>query len=520
MATKLRRIVIIKPTHYGPEGFATKFWYPFMPSPAPAFMKSRVSSYLQLRDLKRDIEVVTVDECAHTDLRYMKSLKSKYVGETLVLVVSAQSMQFHRALDLANIAANNKSLSIIGGPHTMVCDTSMLHGRGISFALAEAELILAQILDDALQGFLHPVYGEGQRWAPNLDDIITEPPTPWELKRYLLPMVGLYPARGCIFNCHFCSVIHITGRKIRSQSVEIIVENLRMMDQARVRWVFITSDDLNHLPQFRELLETIIQARLKIGFMCTCDVTLSNNPELIELMSKAGCFQIFFGVESLNPRDLKSIHKGQNLFKGKNLLETYVALIKACHSVGISVHFANMIGFPDQTRADILEHARMVRELKPDVISWYMMCPIPGSRQYQQYRDNGLLVEPNLDMYDTISLTWRHPKIPRNELQELLWRCGSETYRPSDMMRRVRNEFHKEGLKAAAEKAIFELYCTYSWRNQTHPMAGGLGKVNLDHVSQYIRAREERFGYELVPLPNNRPLPTETRQLVQVATSA
>ena len=179
-----------------------------------------------------------------------------------------------------------------------------------------------------------------------------------------------------------------------------------------------------------------------------------------------------------------------------------------------------MIGFPDQTRADILEHARMVRELKPDVISWYMMCPIPGSRQYQQYRDNGLLVEPNLDMYDTISLTWRHPKIPRNELQELLWRCGAETYRPSDMMRRVRNEFHKEGLKAAAEKAIFELYCTYSWRNQTHPMAGGLGKVNLDHVSQYIRAREERFGYELVPLPNNRPLPTETRQLVQVATSA
>lgn len=514
MVTKLKRIVIIKPTHYGPEGFATKFRYPFMPSPAPAFMKNRVMWHLRQWDLERQIEVITIDECACSNLDYLQLLKSSYHGETLVLVVSAQSMQFHRALDLANIAANNKSLAIIGGPHTMVCDTSMLHGRGISFALAEAEVILTQILDDALQGFLHPIYGEGQRWAPNLDDIITEPPMSWELKRYLLPMVGLYPARGCIFNCDFCSVIHITGRKIRSQSVEIIVENLRIMDKVGVRWVFITSDDLNHLPQFRELLETIIQARLKIGFMCTCDVTLSNDPELIELMSKAGCFQIFFGVESLNPRDLKSICKGQNLFKGKDLLETYITLIKDCHSVGISVHFANIIGFPDQTHADILEHARMVRGLRPDVISWYTMCPIPGSRQYQRFKDEGLLDEPNLDRYDTIHPTWRHPKISRNELQELLWRCGAETYRPSDIIRRVQCEFGKEGLKAAAEKAIFELFCAYSWRNRTHPMAGGLGRVDLDHMSQYIWAREKRFGYELVPLPNNRPLPNPNIQVV------
>ena len=103
----------------------------------------------------------------------------------------------------------------MGGPHPMTCDTSMFHGRGISFALSEAETIWPSILKDALDGELRPVYGEGHRWQTEIKAPVLQPPSRANLRRYVVPMLGIYPARGCPFVCNFCSVIKIAGRTIR-----------------------------------------------------------------------------------------------------------------------------------------------------------------------------------------------------------------------------------------------------------------------------------------------------------------
>jgi hypothetical protein len=99
----------------------------------------------------------------------------------------------------------------------MTCDTSEVHGRGVSFALSEAELVWQMILSDSVEVNLRPVYGNGQRWQNELKSPVLLPPTRMELRPYLIPMVGVYPARGCPFNCNFCSVVKIAGRKVRSQ---------------------------------------------------------------------------------------------------------------------------------------------------------------------------------------------------------------------------------------------------------------------------------------------------------------
>src|SRR5262245_44347453 len=99
----------------------------------------------------------------------------------------------------------------------MTCDTSQFHGRGLSVALAEAEGVCDAILRNALGGQLQPVYGNGTRWESLLDSPVLIPPSARDLRRYVFPMVGIYPARGCPTLCNFCSVIKIAGREIRSQ---------------------------------------------------------------------------------------------------------------------------------------------------------------------------------------------------------------------------------------------------------------------------------------------------------------
>ena len=71
-------------------------------------------------------EVHTVDEYVHTDLHYLSLLRRRRGGRTLLVLVGVQSHQFHRALDLAAYARRNGCMVVIGGPHAMTCDTSML----------------------------------------------------------------------------------------------------------------------------------------------------------------------------------------------------------------------------------------------------------------------------------------------------------------------------------------------------------------------------------------------------------
>ena len=191
MADQLR-VVILKPSKYRPDGYVERFRWGFMPNSTVPYMRSMTPAELG----GTQVEVHTVDEYVHTDLGYLSLLERPRGGRTLLALVGVQSHQFHRALDLAAYARRNGCLAVIGGPHVMTCDTSMLHGRGVSFALAEAELVWRAILEDAVGGELRPVYGADGRWQQELEAPVVVPPGRQDLRRYVIPMLGLYPARG------------------------------------------------------------------------------------------------------------------------------------------------------------------------------------------------------------------------------------------------------------------------------------------------------------------------------------
>lgn len=215
------RVVLVKPSKYGPDGHVERFRRGFMPNSTLLHLRSMTPALLS----GRPVHVKMIDEHTQTSLRYLEWLRPELCN--LLAIVGVQSHQMHRALDLCGFAqSKGVRCCVIGGPHPMTCDTSEVQGRGISVAQAEAELIWEPILQHALSGELDTVYGTSQRWQEELESPVLLPPAREDLRRYVIPMLGVYPARGCPYNCNFCSVVKIAGKKVRGEPVATTIESL------------------------------------------------------------------------------------------------------------------------------------------------------------------------------------------------------------------------------------------------------------------------------------------------------
>jgi hypothetical protein len=444
------------------------------------------------------IETYAIDEYVQTDLRYLDLLRNSSTP-TLLALVGVQSHQFQRSIDLAAFArANGVQHCVIGGPHPMTCDTSDLQGRGVSFALAEAERIWMDILRDALRGELQPVYGTDQRWTRELDSPVLLPPSKRDLRRYVVPMLGLYPARGCPFTCNFCSVIKIAGRKVRSQPVQTTIESLRHAKRAGIRLIMFTSDNFNKYQDATELLEEMIAERLHIPFFVQCDTQLARQEEFVSLLARAGCFEIFVGIESFRRTTLLAAHKTQNR------PETYSQIVALCRKYGVIIHFSNIIGFPDDTDESISEHVRVLQSLSPDMASFYVLTPIPGTDQYDEFLEKGLITERNMDRFDATSSTWRHPNLSSAELDDLMFRCYREYFTAGHILRTAIQSMRSRALSAGVLPYIAHpVFTRFSVARKRHPMSGGIGSVSLDSAADYSHFRRSVFGLDRVPLPKS-----------------
>lgn len=492
------RVVVVKPSKYGADGYVERFRRGFMPNSTVPYMRSMTPARVN----GRSCEVSAIDEYVQTDLEYLSLLEPSPGARTLLALVGVQSHQLHRALDLAAYARERGvAHCVIGGPHPMTCDTSMLQNRGVSFALSEAEAVWPAILMHALEGELLPVYGKDHRWQERLDPPVLIPPSRRDLARYAVSLLGIYPARGCPYSCNFCSVIKIAGRQVRSQPVETTLASLHAARAAGVRFVMFTSDNFNKYSEARTLLEAMIGEKIRLPFFVQCDAQIERQEDFIDLLARAGCFQMFVGVESFHGETLRAAHKFQNS------PERYARIVDLCRKHGITSHFSNILGFPADSEASIRGHLRALRELAPDVASFYILTPIPGTEQYDDFLREGLITEKNLDRFDGACATWRHPNLTGDKLTDLLFHSYREFYRLRDVSEKLfrlcrgKRDFRLPGALFAV--AGYSVESRWAARRREHPMAGGIGSVCLDRAEDYKAMRRRVFGIDLAPLPRS-----------------
>ena len=381
----------------------------------------------------------------------------------------------------------------------MTCDTSAVQGvPGLSFALAEAELIWHDILRDAARGELMHTYGASQRWQVRLDPPVLDPPPQSHLDRFPLPIVGMYPARGCPFSCTFCSVVQIAGHAVRSEPVAVTLEGIRRAKAAGVKGILFTMDNFNKNPSTPALLDAMAENGLTVPFFAQVDSQIGKQEWLVEKMARAGCAIMMVGVESLNRVTLKQFHKYHNH------PDLYAEISRLCKKYGILFFCSNIIGFPDDTRESIGAHVRELSLIGPAVSWFYILTPIPGTVQYDDFLERGLITASNLDRFDGVYPTWKHPNLSGGELISLMHECHAKMHRTGEVSGKVLAALRGNGSWfVAAGLAAYSLMVRVNAAHGVHPMIGGVMSRRVDHVDEYIQMRREMYGFTHVPLPKS-----------------
>jgi hypothetical protein len=146
----------------------------------------------------------------------------------------------------------------------------------------------------------------------------------------------------------------------------------------------------------------------------------------------------------------------------------------------------------------------MLKELSPTAASFYVLTPIPGTEQYDEFLESGWITESNLDRFDGQCSTWKHPNFTKGALESLLFDCHLKFYTLKRMISTAAEHFLRNRSPSEAIGALNQpLFSRYSAFRRRHPMSGGVGLLHRDHVADYSGFRKGVFNVDRIPLPKS-----------------
>jgi hypothetical protein len=421
-------LILIKPSHYDDEGYVIQWSRSAVPSNSLAVVHGLVLDCKERRVLGDDVEIVisSMDE-DNTRIRPQRIVRQMRGGRGLVVLVGVQSNQFPRAMDIARPLRAAGIPVCLGGFHVSGC-LSMLPevtpelkeamDIGISLFAGEAEeQRMDQVLRDAWQGELKPLYNY-LATLPSLEGA----PVPMLPAATIRGTIGKYTSfdagRGCPFQCSFCTIIHVQGRKSRRRTVDEIEKIVRRNLAQGVGRFFITDDNFARNADWEKIFDRLIAMRedekLNIKFMIQVDTMCHRLPRFIEKAGRAGVRRVFIGLESINPDSLMGARKKQNK------IAEYRKMLLAWKRAGAIVFAGYILGFPEDTPASVLHDIQIIqRELPIDLLEPHSLTALPGSEDHQKLHKAGAWLDPDLNKYDLEHVTTKHARMSTPEWEKL-----------------------------------------------------------------------------------------------------
>ncbi|HZD40479.1 MAG TPA: radical SAM protein, partial [Terriglobales bacterium] len=502
--TKRVRIVLIKPSKYDDEGYVIRFWKGVLPSNTLNVLHGLTEDIIQRRVFGNlPIDVLTFDETAEkVPLKRIIRWSRQPNTRLLVCMVGVQTNQFPRAVDMAKIFRAAGISVIIGGFHTSGTinmlgenepDIQELFRESICVVSGEVEGKWEMILADFLNGELKPLYSFAQDLQSLVD--IGDSPLPRTsaktMKHFAYPNFGTADtSRGCPFACSFCTIINVQGRKMRERSPESLAAMIRRNYQEYgVTFYFFTDDNFARKKLWRETFEALIKLRaegIKVSFMMQVD--LARKPkDFVRLAAEAGCTQVFIGMESVNPENLKAEGKKQNN------VDEYRNIIQEWHDAGIVVHTGYIIGLPWDSKEQVPEDIRfLINEVDPDQASFFMLTPLPGSHDHREMKKRGEWMDPDFNKRDSFHATIEHPRMSPEEWTEAYENAWKTFYSKENMVRILSRWSNRP-------KAYWNLMSVFFWYKNAaliekqHPMVAGFFRLK--------ERKSRRPGFAIDPLP-------------------
>lgn len=369
----------------------------------------------------------------------LNSIDYSFVKSSDLVCISTITSTAPRAYEIAKIIRKSNVLIVMGGVHpTFVPEESLKYCDYV--VRHEGDETLPELIDYFEKYKVKPnLYKSSQQSAElklikglsyknQQGQIIHNPDRPLisDLDKVPIPdltlihkwqslrIYGISTSRGCTFPCNFCSVIKLFGRGFRVQSVERTIAEWQFVDNIMNKTkstIFFVDDNFTlNKQRVRQIINHMLQTNIKHKWSAQVSIDIAKDPELLALMSKAGCKRVYIGLESINDQTLKTLGKKQT---AKDI-EKGIKIIK---NFNIDIHGMFIFGADTDKKSIFKETVRFAIKNKIETVQFLILIPLPGTDFYQDIVQAGRLLNQDWSKYDGHYVVFRPKNMTAQELQ-------------------------------------------------------------------------------------------------------
>ena len=334
---------------------------------------------------------------------------------------------------------------IMGGPHvTFLADEALEHADFV--IRGEGERALKAFIDARESGQSladvpnlsykvdgRAVHNPQQPMDTNLDAI----PYPDfgllkadSARRRFAPPIPVLTSRGCPFDCSFCSVTGLFGKKYRFRSTENIIEELRRYDSPRNNIFFYDDNFAANRERTKELLLAMIRERFKFTWTTQVRADVARDVELVKLMKKAGCHTLYIGFESVNPRSLDAMKK-------KQTVDDLVRAAKVLRRHRIGIHGMFVLGFDEDDWQSVKKTVKFAMKARLATTQFLILTPLPGSELYNKLKSEQRITFHDWALYDAHHVVFQPARFTLFDLQKAQIFCHKKFYSLKQMTKKL-----------------------------------------------------------------------------------
>ncbi len=352
-----------------------------------------------------------------------------------VLGVTMMSVDYNPARQAIALAKEVKPdlITVIGGPHVTIALEDALRIPHVDYLITqEGEVTFPRLLhaiaagDPPRQRVLRGetpdldsipfadrdlFLDEWRKWGYDLDS----PEVPF-VEELAPPFATIIAGRGCLYHCTFCKPgeDYLFGRRTRRRSVESVIAELQMLvERYRIKSFMFHDDCLTEDRAWvSEFVAAYQRAGLYMPFFCQsrADIIVKHE-DMVAQMAQAGLRGYFIGFESGSDRVLRFIRKGTTAEQNRQAA-------RICRKYGITIWANYMLGLPTETKEEVLETVRLMKEIDPDYYSPAFFTPHPGTDLYDYVVEHNL---SRISDYDSYRRNPTEPKIKGQDYDFLRW---------------------------------------------------------------------------------------------------
>ncbi len=324
--------------------------------------------------------------------------------EADIIGISSITSTAPRAFQIAKRFRSMGVPIIMGGPHsTFLPEESLKYADYV--VRGEGEETIVELIEHLeSKSPLHDIkglsYKEGNAFIHNPDRPLIQDldsaPIPdlnivhnWQ-KRTIIPIAT---SRGCPFGCKFCSVIQMFGRKYRFKSIDRVIEEINEVTSRKAHIFFVDDNFAANKERTKTLLKRMIAEDIHIEWSAQVRTDVARDAELIDLMGKTGCFTVFVGFESINPKTLSLYNKHQKV-------DDIVECIKTFKKASIGIHGMFVLGGDTDDIETIRSTQKFAKRLGINSVQFLMLTPLPGTPVFDDLKQQGRIIHTDWAKYD------------------------------------------------------------------------------------------------------------------------